>query len=70
MTNLKDFGMGKNASEEKILEECQRLDEVFKAKEGNQIMVHTFFLSFGEVFNTNTPVNYAALTTITVSMAT
>ncbi|XP_045885700.1 cytochrome P450 2K1-like [Micropterus dolomieu] len=46
LTNLKDFGMGKNACEEKILEECQRLNEVFKAKEA-------------KAFDSAQPVNYA-----------
>ncbi|KAM9704258.1 uncharacterized protein ACNS7B_002646 [Menidia menidia] len=30
LTNLRDFGMGKKACEDKILEECQHLLEVFK----------------------------------------
>ena len=34
MTSLKDFGMGKKASEEKIIEESQHLMEVFKEKDG------------------------------------
>ncbi|XP_068454929.1 cytochrome P450 2K1-like [Clinocottus analis] len=30
MTNLRDFGMGKRASEDKIIEECEQLIKVFK----------------------------------------
>ncbi|XP_071752074.2 cytochrome P450 2K4-like isoform X2 [Centroberyx gerrardi] len=46
LTKLRDFGMGKKASEEKITEESQYLIEVFKQKEG-------------KAFNTAQPVNYA-----------
>ncbi|XP_071375981.1 cytochrome P450 2K1-like [Centroberyx affinis] len=46
LTNLRDFGMGKKASEQKIIEESQYLIEVFKQKEG-------------KAFNTAQPVNYA-----------
>ncbi|XP_030591497.1 cytochrome P450 2K1-like [Archocentrus centrarchus] len=34
LTALKDFGMGKTAAEEKIIEETERLIEVFQEKEG------------------------------------
>uniref|UniRef100_A0A669D7X4 Cytochrome P450 2K1-like n=1 Tax=Oreochromis niloticus TaxID=8128 RepID=A0A669D7X4_ORENI len=34
LTNLRDFGMGKRACEDKIIEECQRLLEVFKKFKG------------------------------------
>ncbi|XP_031721980.1 cytochrome P450 2K1-like isoform X1 [Anarrhichthys ocellatus] len=46
LTNLRDFGMGKRASEDKIIEECQHLIEVFKKYKG-------------EAFDTTQPVNYA-----------
>lgn len=66
MTSLKDFGMGKKASEEKIIEESQHLMEVFKEKDGK-----TKFGMFGfakiKIFLwdralTNLPVNYAVRT--------
>uniref|UniRef100_A0A8C9XFJ1 Uncharacterized protein n=1 Tax=Sander lucioperca TaxID=283035 RepID=A0A8C9XFJ1_SANLU len=44
LTNLRDFGMGKKASEDKIIEECDYLIEVFK----------TF-----KAFDTTQPINYA-----------
>ncbi|XP_074552018.1 cytochrome P450 2K1-like [Halichoeres trimaculatus] len=34
LTNMRDFGMGKKASEEKILEESQRLIDLFSEKKG------------------------------------
>lgn len=34
LTNLRDFGMGKRASEDKIIEECEHLIEVFKKHKG------------------------------------
>lgn len=34
LTNLKDFGMGKKACEEKIIEESKMLTNEFKAKQG------------------------------------
>ncbi|XP_051908128.1 cytochrome P450 2K1-like isoform X2 [Hippocampus zosterae] len=46
LTNLRDFGMGKKACEDKIIEECQHLLEVFKNFRG-------------EAFDTQQPVNYA-----------
>ncbi|XP_017344236.1 cytochrome P450 2K4 [Ictalurus punctatus] len=46
LTNLRDFGMGKKGSEDKIIEEIQYLKEVFE--------------SFGgKPFDTTQPVNYA-----------
>ncbi|RVE55901.1 hypothetical protein OJAV_G00230810 [Oryzias javanicus] len=46
LTNLRDFGMGKKACEDKITEECQYLLEVFKQFKGN-------------AFDTTKPLNYA-----------
>uniref|UniRef100_A0A3Q2XXV7 Cytochrome P450 2K1-like n=3 Tax=Hippocampus comes TaxID=109280 RepID=A0A3Q2XXV7_HIPCM len=46
LTNLRDFGMGKKACEDKIIEECQHLLEVFRNFRG-------------EAFDTQQPVNYA-----------
>ncbi|XP_074471426.1 cytochrome P450 2K1-like [Sebastes fasciatus] len=46
LTNLRDFGMGKRASEDKIIEECDHLIEVLKKYKG-------------EAFDTTQPVNYA-----------
>ncbi|KAK2855894.1 hypothetical protein Q5P01_004629 [Channa striata] len=46
LTNLRDFGMGKKACEDKILEECHFLMEVFKKFKGKP-------------FDTTQPVNYA-----------
>ncbi|XP_033934478.1 cytochrome P450 2K1-like [Pseudochaenichthys georgianus] len=46
LTNLRDFGMGKRASEDKIIEECEHLIEVFKKCKG-------------EAFDTTQPMNYA-----------
>uniref|UniRef100_A0A3B4WYB6 Cytochrome P450 2K1-like n=1 Tax=Seriola lalandi dorsalis TaxID=1841481 RepID=A0A3B4WYB6_SERLL len=46
LTNLRDFGMGKKACEDKITEECEHLIEVFKK-------------SKGEAFDTTQPMNYA-----------
>lgn len=34
LTNLRDFGMGKRACEDKIIEECDYLIEVFKKHKG------------------------------------
>ncbi|XP_067088328.1 cytochrome P450 2K1-like [Osmerus mordax] len=46
LTTLRDFGMGKKMSEEKIIEECGNLIEVFEKYEG-------------KAFDTTQPVNYA-----------
>ncbi|KAG7232515.1 hypothetical protein INR49_008776 [Caranx melampygus] len=46
LTNLRDFGMGKKACEDKIIEECDYLIKVFKK-------------SKGEAIDTTQPVNYA-----------
>uniref|UniRef100_A0A673CEY0 Cytochrome P450 2K1-like n=1 Tax=Sphaeramia orbicularis TaxID=375764 RepID=A0A673CEY0_9TELE len=46
LTNLRDYGMGKKACEDKIIEECQYLMEVFKTFKG-------------EAFDTTQPMNYA-----------
>ncbi|KAM6991748.1 uncharacterized protein LKV04_007912 [Tautogolabrus adspersus] len=45
LTNLKDFGMGKRASEDKIIEECDHLIELFSKYKG-------------EAFDTTEPLNY------------
>uniref|UniRef100_A0A3B3TXX8 Cytochrome P450 2K1-like n=1 Tax=Poecilia latipinna TaxID=48699 RepID=A0A3B3TXX8_9TELE len=46
LVNLRDFGMGKKACEDKIIEECQHLIEVFKDFKGKP-------------FDTTQPTNYA-----------
>ncbi|XP_054473937.1 cytochrome P450 2K1-like [Anoplopoma fimbria] len=46
LTNLRDFGMGKRACEDKIIEECDQLIQVFKKHKG-------------EAFDTTQPINYA-----------
>ncbi|XP_044025014.1 cytochrome P450 2K1-like isoform X1 [Siniperca chuatsi] len=46
LTNLRDFGMGKKACEDKIIEECDYLIEVFKKFKG-------------EAFDTTQPIHYA-----------
>ncbi|XP_061084822.1 cytochrome P450 2K1-like isoform X1 [Conger conger] len=46
LTNLRDFGMGKRGSEEKIIEECRHLIEVFENFKGVP-------------FNTIQPLNYS-----------
>lgn len=38
LTNLRDFGMGKQLSEHKILEECQYLMEVFEKHQGTEFI--------------------------------
>uniref|UniRef100_A0A8C9XD18 Cytochrome P450 2K1-like n=1 Tax=Sander lucioperca TaxID=283035 RepID=A0A8C9XD18_SANLU len=42
LTNLRDFGMGKKASEDKIIEECDYLIEVFKTFKGKCLNI-TYF---------------------------
>ena len=37
LTNLRDFGMGKKMSEEKIIQECHYLIDTIEKHEGNQI---------------------------------
>uniref|UniRef100_A0A8C4NN68 Uncharacterized protein n=1 Tax=Dicentrarchus labrax TaxID=13489 RepID=A0A8C4NN68_DICLA len=67
LTNLKVFGMGKKACEEKIIEESQHLIHVFNKKDGKQnwfVCEKTLKLKKKIVFNTTLPVNYAILTTI------
>ena len=39
LTNLRDFGMGKRASEDKIIEECEHLIEVFKKCKGKCLII-------------------------------
>ncbi|KAL1020762.1 hypothetical protein UPYG_G00004350 [Umbra pygmaea] len=46
LTNLRDYGMGKKASEEKIIEEVRYLIEVFEEQKG-------------KAFDTTQPMNYA-----------
>ncbi|KAM9346654.1 cytochrome P450 2K1-like [Symphorus nematophorus] len=46
LTTLRDFGMGKRVAEDKILEECRHLIQVFEEHEGKP-------------FDTTSPVNYA-----------
>ncbi|KAK5604446.1 hypothetical protein CRENBAI_016965 [Crenichthys baileyi] len=46
LTTLRDFGMGKRVAEEKILEECGHLIQMFENHKG-------------EPFNTSRPINYA-----------
>jgi cytochrome P450 family 2 subfamily K len=41
LTNLRDFGMGKKGSEEKILEEIPYLIEVLEKHEGKRISIST-----------------------------
>uniref|UniRef100_A0A8C4ZXA7 Cytochrome P450 2K1-like n=1 Tax=Gadus morhua TaxID=8049 RepID=A0A8C4ZXA7_GADMO len=47
LSNLRDYGMGKKIAEEKILEECQYLIEVFEKHKG-------------QPFDTTQPMNHAA----------
>ncbi|XP_028296248.1 cytochrome P450 2K1-like isoform X1 [Gouania willdenowi] len=65
LTNLRDFGMGKKASEEKIIEECQHLSVVlqqFKGEAFDMSNAITFAVSniicsivYGSRFNYNDP---------------
>ncbi|XP_040046632.2 cytochrome P450 2K1 isoform X1 [Gasterosteus aculeatus] len=72
LSNLKDFGMGRKAAEDKIIEEIQYLIEVFERHEGNSspllhyvleripycfFIIH--FLFIGQPFSTGQPMNYA-----------
>ena len=45
LTNLRDFGMGKKASEDKIIEECEHLIGVLKKFKGRSKYLITFFFS-------------------------
>jgi len=70
-TNLRDFGMGKKACEDKITEECEQLIEVFRTFKGKSLGVEriSYFeqnktldllsLVAGEAFDTTNPMNYA-----------
>ncbi|XP_015247771.1 PREDICTED: cytochrome P450 2K1-like [Cyprinodon variegatus] len=51
LTNLRDFGMGKKACEDKIIEECQHLIEVFKNFKGK---VYNLFATVTNLFNAGT----------------
>uniref|UniRef100_A0A668ACP1 Cytochrome P450 2K1-like n=1 Tax=Myripristis murdjan TaxID=586833 RepID=A0A668ACP1_9TELE len=44
LSNLRDFGMGKKAAEEKIVEECQHLIKVFEKHEGNLLLLYCVVL--------------------------
>lgn len=46
LNNMRDFGMGRTVIEEKILEESQRLTEVFMEKNGKFNSVCRCHLSF------------------------
>lgn len=39
LTNLRDFGMGKKACEDKIVEECDYLTEVFEQFKGKYVII-------------------------------
>ncbi|XP_034755297.1 cytochrome P450 2K1-like [Etheostoma cragini] len=39
LSNLRDFGMGKKASEDKIIEECEHLLQVFKTFKGKCLII-------------------------------
>ncbi|XP_031607454.2 cytochrome P450 2K4-like isoform X3 [Oreochromis aureus] len=54
LTNLRDFGMGKRACEDKIIEECQHLIDIFENFKG-------------EAFDTTHPIN-CAVSNITCSI--
>uniref|UniRef100_A0A8C9XAV4 Cytochrome P450 2K1-like n=1 Tax=Sander lucioperca TaxID=283035 RepID=A0A8C9XAV4_SANLU len=72
LTNLRDFGMGRKASEDKIIEECDHLIGVLKKFKGQSKYLSiitnyvskdlTFFpvsLVTGEAFDTTQPIKYA-----------
>lgn len=73
LTNLRDYGMGKKACEDKIIEECHHLMEVFKTFKGKrlfliQLLINIFgsavhnlnvFSVSGQSFDTTQPMNYA-----------
>jgi len=73
LTNLRDFGMGKKTSEEKIIEECQHLIEEFTKEQGTTVALCKYMLRsqshhlnlecfefpIGKPFDTTKPVNYA-----------
>lgn len=40
LTNLRDFGMGKKACEDKIIEECRHLTEALKKFKGKCLFYH------------------------------
>lgn len=44
LTNLRDFGMGKKACEDKIVEECDYLIEVFKQFKGKYVNITNHML--------------------------
>ncbi|XP_049613558.1 cytochrome P450 2K1 isoform X1 [Syngnathus scovelli] len=67
LSNLRDFGMGKKACEDKIVEECQHLLDVFKNFRGDLISstyvpaskLMMSVLVSGEAFDTQQPLTYA-----------
>ncbi len=73
LSNLRDFGMGKRGSEEKIIEEIEYLKGEFDTFEGMSWDTHgimllvykihwekaCYFLFTGKPFDTTQPVNYA-----------
>lgn len=46
LTTLRDFGMGKRMAEDKIVEECNYLIQMFEEHEGSQLISIT-----GEIIN-------------------
>ena len=72
LTTLRDFGMGKNMSEEKIIEECEKLTEVFEQYKGvyhSSAVLYCHCWKYdnkksilyvtGKAFETQKPMNYA-----------